>query len=140
MSGAHDSGLFVFSGSSDLLISPFMDLSVCRATEGAVYSSWNINNRLVRLCGQLGVPRSCDFVMSAGLAGVVREQVELVGVHLELLFIHGVEEAFDLFTMLFALVGPPTLANQPVHITLEAVIHLGLDLLWINQAHDQAPE
>ena len=30
------------------------------------------------------------------VACVVREQVELVGVHLELLFIHGVEEAFDL--------------------------------------------
>ena len=38
LSGAHDSGLFVFSASSDLQISPFVGLRVCRETERVVCS------------------------------------------------------------------------------------------------------
>ena len=38
MSGAHDSGLFVFRASSDLWISPFVDQRVCRERECGVFS------------------------------------------------------------------------------------------------------
>ena len=46
-----------------------MDLRVCRETESVVYSPWNINDRLVRLCGQLGVPialPACGVLIAKG--------------------------------------------------------------------------